>query len=442
MDPEVRQEMAELLRDRVLHPSEVAEMLSEEPPAEAAEFLAGLDEGLAADVVEHLDTAVRRELAELMPRGHMAKVIERMAPDERADFVKELPLETAESILPLIARAERLDIARLASYEEGTVGSVMTTAYTMAGADRTVAEAIEDLRRQAAGDDVGDNVYVVDADRRLLGYVTLRGLLLARPQAPVGRIMRSDATTVRATEDRERLADIFSRYLLTTVPVVDDEGRLLGRVTADDVIDIAEEEAGEDVYRFGAAGEPIDYLRSGVLRVARQRITWLLILVVLGLLSSLLLQSYEGEIQAAVVLVFFLPMLSGSAGNAGSQTTATIIRGLSMGEIGGRDALRVVLRELRIGLIVGAALGAFALGRALLVPASDAASPWRLGITVGLAMVGAVTLAKTLGGLLPIVFKRLKLDPALMSTPFITSIVDVFTIVVYFRLANVVYLAG
>jgi magnesium transporter len=222
---------------------------------------------------------------------------------------------------------------------------------------------------------------------------------------------------------------------------VDDAGRLVGRITADDVIDVVEEEADEDIYHLGAAGRPIDYLRSGVLRIARERITWLLILVVTGLVTSTLMQHYRGYLDQAVVLVIFIPLLMGSGGNAGSQTTAVIIRGLSTGEIEMRDVWRVVFKEMRVGLLVGLALGLCAAGRALLVPANGG-SPIRLGLTVGLAMIATVTLAKTLGAVLPILFKKVRLDPALMSAPFITSIVDVVTVVGYFLLADLIYFGG
>ena len=265
-------EVAELLKDHLIHPSEAAEILEDGEPSEIAASLAGLDEADAADVIEHLDLSVQRDLVDFIPRGHMARVIERMAPDARADLIKELPEEVAHGILPLVAQAERVDIARLVSYEEGTAGSVMTTEYAVVNADDTVSAAREELRRQAPGEETGYYVYVIDSDRNLIGIVSLRQLLLARPQQRIEEIAQRDCVSVNAKDDQETLGDIFSRYELPSVPVVDDTGRMVGRITADDVIDVVEEEADEDIYHLGAAGRPINYLRSGVLRIARERL--------------------------------------------------------------------------------------------------------------------------------------------------------------------------
>ncbi|HUU70117.1 MAG TPA: magnesium transporter [Planctomycetota bacterium] len=438
MDVESPQEIADLLKDHVLHPAEAADLLKDASAEQVAEVVKVLDEQQTADLVEHLDLAIQRDLVNYIPRGHMAKVIERMAHDARVDLVKELPEEVADSLLPLIARAERMDIARLASYEEGTAGSVMTTEYAVVSVDATVEAAIRELRRQAPGEQTGSEIYVIDADRKLVGSVTLRDLLLTKPEQQIRNIMKTDIVTVNATDDQEKLGEIFSKYEISTVPVVDDAGRLVGRITAADVIDVVEEEADEDIYRLGAAGQPIDYLRASILKIARQRLTWLLILVGTGLITSSLLQHYQAELTTAIALAFFLPLLSGSGGNAGSQTTAVVIRGLSTGEIQLSDVWRVVLKELAVGLMVGTVLGVFAAARALLVPGGF--QNLRLGLTVGLAMTGTVTLAKALGALLPIFFQKIHLDPALMSAPFISSIVDILTIITYFTLARLIYL--
>jgi len=438
MDVESPQEIADLLKDHVLHPAEAADLLKDASAEQVAEVVKVLDEQQTADLVEHLDLAIQRDLVNYIPRGHMAKVIERMAHDARVDLVKELPEEVADSLLPLIARAERMDIARLASYEEGTAGSVMTTEYAVVSVDATVEAAIRELRRQAPGEQTGSEIYVIDADRKLVGSVTLRDLLLSKPEQQIRNIMKTDIVTVNATDDQEKLGEIFSKYEISTVPVVDDAGRLVGRITAADVIDVVEEEADEDIYRLGAAGQPIDYLRASILKIARQRLTWLLILVGTGLITSSLLQHYQAELTTAIALAFFLPLLSGSGGNAGSQTTAVVIRGLSTGEIQLSDVWRVVLKELAVGLMVGTVLGVFAAARALLVPGGF--QNLRLGLTVGLAMTGTVTLAKALGALLPIFFQKIHLDPALMSAPFISSIVDILTIITYFTLARLIYL--
>jgi len=432
------QQAAELMKSHVLHPAEVADFLDEMEPREIAAFLSELDEQQAADVVEHLDLAVQRELFDHIPRGQMARVIEKMAPDTRADLVKELDEEVAAAVLPLIAQAERHDIARLVSYEEGTAGSVMTTEYAVVNVDKTVADALEELRRQAPGEETGYYVYVVDANRKLVGTVSLRDLLLARPDQSMAEIVNREFVSVNANDDQETLGETFSRYELPSVPVVDDGGRLVGRITADDVIHVVEEEADEDIYHLGAAGRPIDYLRSSVLRIARERITWLLILVFTGLVTSSLLQFYQGFFADALALVFFIPLLSGSGGNAGSQTTTVVIRGLSTGEIEMHDVWRVVFKEARVGFLVGLVLGTFAAARSLLVPVGASGSRAGLALTVGLAMVGTVTLAKTMGALLPILLKSIRLDPALMSAPFITTIVDILTIVGYFTLARVI----
>jgi len=403
------EELAELLQSKVVHPAEAADLLEDAEPEQVAELLAKVDEDTAADVMEHIDLDVQRQIVDRIPRGHMAKVIEHMAPDARTDLVKGLDEDVVESLLPLIARAERLEIARLASYEEGTAGSVMTTEYAAVNAEHTVAAARDELRRQVAGVDTGYYVFVIDSDRKLVGIVNLRDLLLARPEQKMGDVCRRDFISVNAGDDRESLGEIFSKYEIPSVPVVDDAGRLVGRITADDVIDVVEEEAEEDIYHLGAAGRPIDYLRSSTLRIAFNRITWLLILIATGTLTSMLIRSYENALEAVTALMFFIPLLMGSAGNAGSQTTAVVIRGLATGELELSDVL---------ALIIG-----------------GASDPYRFAATVGATMVFVITIAKMLGALLPMLFKKLGLDPALMSAPLITTIVDVLALLIYFNLA-------
>ncbi len=439
--PELREMLAEKDAEGMkvflenLHPATAAEFLSGLRPEEIAQGLQYASREQAAAVFQYLDIETQKELLEGLGRQQMARLLEEMSPDNRADLVKRLPAELVESVLPLVARAEREDIRRLATYEEGTAGAIMTTDYAALAEDITVGEAMERLRGVAPDKETVYYIYVINGERKLKGFLSLKALILARPATKkVADVMETDVISVHTEDDQEEVAKLIAKYDFIAIPVVDGENRLVGIVTVDDALDVVEEEAEEDILSLGAAGKPFDYMRASVFEIARKRILWLGVLVFAGFVSGLVLENFQARLSATVALAFFIPVLCGSGGNAGTQAATTIIRGLATGEIDIALAYRVIIKEALIGFAVGAAMAVLVAARAL-VQKRDLV----LATTVGLAMLGTVVVAKVLGAVLPLFFKRVKLDPALMSGPFISSVLDSFTLLLYMSLAQVLY---
>lgn len=414
-------------------PPVIAEMLSALEPSEVVRAIWALPIAVRADVFSHLELPLQVEIVEGQGRPQMARLLEEMSHDDRADLVQALPEHVRGELLPLLAQAERLDIRRLVSYPEESVGAVMTTDYATLPEGVTVGQALEHLRRVAPNRETIYYVYVVDPDRHLKGVVSLKTLILAKPWLKVANLMTSDVVSVPVDEDQEEVAREVEKYDWLAIPVVDAEGRLVGIVTVDDVIDVLEEEADEDIYALGAAGKPLDeYFQVNPLRMAGQRLPWLLVLVLVGSVSATLLGHFEDFLKAAGLFIF-IPMVLGSGGNAGSQTVAVVVRGLATGDIETGDLLRILLKEVSIALLVGVALGLVAGGLVIVLTNSPLKA-----LTVGLSIMAALLVAKSLGSLLPVAFQRIGLDPAIMSAPLITTILDVVAVGVYLLLAHAI----
>ena len=438
--PELRELMAAGDRETIrevfedLHPADGAELVSGLEPDEMLEILAIVGNRTSIEIFEQLDLPDQKACLEgAEPKG-ILPFIEGMSSDDRVDLIKQVEPEMADRLMPLLAQAERDDIRRLLAYEEGTAGAIMTTEYASVDKDIMAADALNRLRTQAPNKETVYYVYVVDQDRRLTGFVTLKDILLARPNEKLESIMEKDVISVSIDEDVEKVADTISHYDFLAVPVIDHGSRLVGIVTVDDILDVVEEEATEDIYALAAAGKPLDYLSTGIFKIARERILWLFILVLTGFVAGAVMQKFQSQLTALIALVFFIPVLSGTGGNAGTQTTTVIIRGLATGELEMKDSLRILFKEMRIALLVGLAMGVLTAIRAILTsPRRELIIP--LSLTVGLAMVGCVMLAISAGVILPILFKKIGLDPALMSGPFISSLMDIFTLLLYLTLA-------
>ena len=430
---------------QALHPADIAGLTEGFTAKECLDLVEKLDRPEAIEVFEFLAIERQEEMVEGLNRKRMAPLINEMSPDDRADLAARLPDEVLDSLLPLLAAAERQDIKKLLTYKESSAGSIMTTDYAAVPRDITVGEALQRLRREAPDAETIYDVYVLDDERRLVGVVTLRDLILVRPSDPIEKITRTHVISAHVDDDREDVADKIRHYDFLALPVLDAGDRLVGIVTVDDAMDVVDEEMTEDMYAIGAAGKPpeTDYLATGVFTMARKRVVWLMLLVFTGLASGAVLEYFQGMLHEVVALIFFVPLLCGSAGNAGSQASTVVIRALATGDVHLRDILRVLRKEICVGLIVGVALGILAGLRASLIHVPDGAVSQllfhvRLGLTVGLAMLCVVVLAKGLGASLPILFKSIGLDPALMSGPFITSVLDVFGLFVYLNLARLI----
>ena len=414
-------------------PYDIAEYIRELDPHDIARTVLALEDPTGPDAFQKLETDLQVEVLQTMRRTDGARLIERMDPDDRVDLIKALPEEVTERILPLIAQAKRNEIAKLATYEEGTAGAVMTTEYAAVNAEFTVAEALSELRRVAPDRDTLYNVFVVDQERKLVGVIALKNFFIMPSLAAVRDVMKADVKWVNADADVEDVAKMVRDYDLVSVPVVDKAGRLVGIVTIDDVLDVFEEETTEDIYYYGAAGEHVTYLPANPFRLARERVVWLILLAAVGFISGSIIHRYEAMITSVFALAIFIPVINASGGNAGTQASTVIIRGLATGEVSLADSLKIFWKEILVGLTIGVVVAIVGALRGFLLEHN-----LKLALTVGLAMVFVVTLATVLGAVLPLVFKRIKLDPAVVSGPFIASVLDVVALLVYLEIARLI----
>jgi magnesium transporter len=429
---DAKEKLNKLFRD--LHPHDIFTLVEGLPPREIAEVIIALGRPRGIELFEEFKTRAKRSIFRYFSRDWMADIFEEMAPDERVDFIKSLPKIRTEEVLPLVAQAERNDIKKLLAYREGTAGSILTTEYASLPPDITVREALERLKLQAPNRETIYYIYIVDDERKLLGIVSLKNLIVAKSDSRISEIMHREVISVGINEDKENVARMLSDYDFLAIPVVDNENKLMGIVTVDDVVDVVVEENTEDMLRYGAVSEYIDYLNSNPLNIAKQRILWLTILIFVSFVSAWIMGEFSFQLQAVVALTFFIPVLLGSGGNAGTQASTVVVRGLATGELKIKDFLKVLKKEVVTGVMLGVALGGLTSLRALIMNHSP-----RLGFTVAIAMVAIVTLATSLGALLPMLFKKLKLDPALMSGPFIASVIDVASIFMYLKIATLVF---
>lgn len=430
--PDKAEKIREVFSD--FHTRDIFVLCEHLEPQENAEIVMALGRPLGINFFEEFKIKQQREIFRHFPKEWMGHILGEMAPDERVDFIKALPKDRADELLPLVAQVERNDIKKLIQYEEGTAGSILTTEYAFIPQDITVKLALEKVKLQAFDRETIYSIYVTDLDRHLLGFVSLKDLFVSSSDKIVKDVMKPSVISSLITDDREVVAKKLSDYDLLAIPIVDNENKLIGIVTVDDVVDIIVQESTEDIYKYGAAGEYIDYMESSPGLIAKQRILWLLVLVGMGFFSGMIMEKYALQIEAVVALAFFIPLLCDSGGNAGTQSSTVVIRGLATGEIKINDIFKILKKELFAGLIVGLAMAALAGFRAIVMNKSPL-----LAVTVGIAMIVTVIVGTTLGAMLPLLFKKMKLDPALMSGPFITSIVDIVSLFIYFNIAVFVF---
>jgi len=409
-----------------------ADLFNELDDHHQSALLPRLDPEDSADILEELEDEDAARLVATLTHEEATRIIDEMEPDEAADLLGELDPHHAERFL---ARLEdEAELRPLLLHPEDTAGGLMTSEYLALGRRMTAGDALAALRTWKPDAENIDEVYTIDRDGRLTGAVGMRRLLMAGPADVLADIADPEAVSVPAGADQEEAARLMSRYDLTSLPVVDGAGLLLGVITIDDVIDDIEEETTEDFQRFGG-GEPLDrpYLESGILTVVRKRIGWLLLLFITETLTGSVLRHFETEMAAVVSLAFFIPLLIGTGGNAGSQTTSTIIRALAVEDLDKRGFLRPLLHELAVGSVLGSILAVVAYGRALLWGTGSA-----VAITVAVAIFAIVVWANVLGSVLPILANRLKIDPTVVSGPAMSTLVDATGLFIYFTVAGVI----
>jgi magnesium transporter len=428
------------------HPAAIASALDElNDPQAIWGWLRHATVESRAEIFSHLPEDRQTEIVESLPRLALADLMSEMSPDDRADLFKELPQNVQEAILPVMAQAEREDIRRLASYEEGTVGAVMTSDYATLEPGFTAKEAITHLRLAAPDRETIYNAYVVDKQHRLIGFATLKTLILSPANQLVQDLMDRDIIYASVEEDQEHAARRLQKYDLIAIPVIDRDEKLVGIITHDDAFDVLVQEHQEDLEKlFAITGshEANMYLRKSVWEHFRGRVLWVIGLAVLGLISGQIVQRAQGLLMAIPILTIFMPMLAASGGNAGSQSTTLVIRSLAVQEIRPKDLLRVLWKELRVGLMLSAILGGTAFLRVMLqgrrgVQMLDAAVIPQIGLAVAVALALQVVTSTLLGACLPIIAARLKLDPAVVASSTLMTVVDITGLLIYFAVAAI-----
>jgi len=433
LDALIRAQDFESVRERfeLLHPADIAAMINELEAREGWAALELLTLVQQADTFGYLDHEFQVELATVAPRAKLAAIVVQMNADERADLYNELSDDQREALMPALVQAEREDIRKLASYEEGTAGAIMTSDYATLAPELTATQALTRLRREAPDKETIYRTYVVDEDRKLIGSVRLQDLITAPARAKVGGIMETNTLAVSVDDDQEEVARKIGRYDMLALPVIDAEGRIVGIVTHDDALDVIEEETTDDFHRVGTVTNLASTVGEATIAMLyRARIMWLVLLVFGNIFSGAGIAYFEDTLAANLTLMFFLPMLIASGGNAGAQSATLMVRALATGDVRFSDWGYLILRETVVALALGLTMAA----------AVSLLGFWRggtdLALTVSLSMICIVLIGSLIGMSLPFALARFNLDPATASAPLVTSIADVVGVLIYFSIAT------
>lgn len=427
------------------HPEDIAEIVEDLDLELTIELITKLPDDFSADVLERLPGELQTDILERLSRREAAEILIEMSPDDIVDVVQEVRDEDEKLADDLLAHLEEADpevaedVRELSAYPEDVAGGLMTTDYISLSPGRKVWQAIEEVRRLSQEEEVETIYYIyVVFGSKLVGVVSLRELILTDTAQQLGDIMSENVVAVRDTDDQELVAAAIAKYDFTALPVLDEHGNMLGLVTVDDVVDVVIEEATEDAHKMGAV-EALDegYFETGVVEMFRSRVFWLSLLFIGGFLTASVMESFATQLSTAITLAVFVPLIISSGGNSGSQSAALIIRALALGEVKPADWGRVLGRELVVSLALGLVLGVLGFARAYFAggPADD---PVTLGLAVSLSTLGVVMVGSLCGSLLPLAIQRVGLDPAVSSTPFIASLVDVVGLLIYLYVAGAI----
>lgn len=416
---------------------DLAELINQLTLVEAATVVSMLPLSRAIEICDQPTMRRRAAILGKLPPDRAAQILSELSADERTDIIQKMDQYERYRVLPKLSAEVRTELEDLLKYPPHTAGGIMTTEFVQFDPGMTVRDALKHIRAVAREKESIYACYVMEPETGgLLGSVSLRDLVMAELESPVTDVMRRRPVTVSALDDQEAVAQKIGKYNLLAVPVLETDGSVVGFVTVDDVIDVLIEEQTEDILRMagvepGALDKP--YFDNPIFRVVRKRIGWLLLLFVAGTLTSAVLHRFEAELAAVVALSFFIPLLIGTGGNAGAQTVMTVIRSLALGEVGVRHAWRVVLREAATGMVVGLLVAPIAFGQALLWKA-----PFELALTVSLTMFAICIWSTSVGSLIPILAQRFGVDPAVLSAPLITTLVDATGLIIYFTVAKII----
>ena len=412
---------------------DIAEIFEDLPTTEQLKIFRLLQKDIAADVFSYMETDTQSKLITLLSEKEAVDIINDMASDDAADLMDEIPANVVSRLLNKVDPEARRDINGLLNYPDDSAGSIMTTEYMDLKEENTIEDAIKKIKREYDDKETIDICFVTDKSRKLIGTVKLKDLVLNDEDKLIKEIMDDDIMSVNTLMDQEKVAQIIQDYDLTSIPVVDSENKLVGIITIDDVVDIIEEEATEDIEKM-AAITPTEkpYLKLNVLDLYKSRIPWLLLLMISATFTGKIIQHYEAALASYVVLTSFIPMLMDTGGNAGGQSSVTIIRGLSLNDIEYKDTLKVIWKEIRVAVLAGLTLAVANFVKLLLIDKVTAS----VALVVCLTLIVTVIIAKIIGCSLPILAKKIGFDPAVMASPFITTIVDAISLIVYFQIAT------
>ncbi len=424
------------LRERLvdLEPEHIADLLYSIPVEEAVIAFRLLPKDVAISVFDYLDGTSQNQLLEAFSDQAARDFLEAMPPDDRTELLDEVPAKVARRLLQILSPEQRRVTLKLLGYEEETAGREMTPLFVDLHSDMTVEQALERVRQLAITRETVYQCYVMDRRRYLIGTVSLKELVIANPDAKVSDIMKPDPPFVSTYTDREEVAKELREHNVLAIPVVDAEQRLVGTITYDDVADIMEREATEDIYRFGAVpGTERGYFASRIFSVVKRRTPWLFLLIAVSMVIAPIIFRQEELLAGAWILTAFIPLVIATGGNVGAQSATVVIRGLATGEVNPRRAVTIISREVGIGTIMGVALGAVALGLVYAFGRNLEAAA-----VVGMTLVGISVMATLVGGALPFIFRLVKIDPALVSAPFLTTVLDIFGVALYFGIARLI----
>lgn len=415
-----------------IHPADIADILRNLPSDKRKPFFDSLDSEVGARVLRQLDPMSEFDLLKKLDSSAISEILDEMPSDDAADVVAGLSKEKAGQVLKLMTKEDSARIQNLLKYDSETAGGIMTTDFVALNAEINAEQAIHLLRQRVKPGPI-HYVYVVDNEQRLLGVLMLKKLLVSEPDIRLKDIMNEDIVSVKASLDQEEVARLVSKYDLLAIPVVDEQNHLIGVVTVDDIIDVLKEEATEDIFKLGGTDDE-ELSKKSTFNVSRVRLPWLVVTLFEGIICATLIRFFQFTLERTIALAFFIPVIMGMGGNIGIQSSTIVVRGLATGRINLSQIGKVLFREIRVGLIMGLVCGSVVALIAYLLEKS-----LLLGMVVGISMFIAIIVAATMGSLIPLIFKRLKIDPAVASGPFITSSNDIVGILIYFSLANLLF---
>ena len=416
-----------------LNPADIAALLNEFPKETSAILFRLLPKELAAETFVEMDTDVQEHFIKGFSDTELRDIMDEIYLDDAVDIVEEMPANVVKRILANTDADTRVMINKILQYPEDSAGSLMTVEYVSLRKNMTVSEALTRIRRTGVDKETIYTCYVTDYNRKLTGIVTAKALLLSEESAEIVDIMETNIISAHTHTDKEEVSQLFSKYDLLVLPVVDDEDRLVGIVTVDDALDVMEEEATEDIKKM-AAIRPSDkpYFQTGVWQTFLARIPWLMLLMISATFTSMIITRFEDALSASIVLTGAIPMLMDTGGNCGGQASVTLIRSLSLDEVHFKDIFKVIWKELRVGFLCGVSLAVVNFIKMLVLPHECSVL---VIMVISLALFASVVMAKLIGCVLPMVAQKIGFDPAVMSSPFITTIVDALTLLIYFNLA-------